>query len=108
MGRYVKLLLGVADDKVGTSKALVGSRVSLEIALIKPSKVVPSTMVCSPQMDETPLAHTMNERVLSSQRFELSSSRKTSARSLAVSGVASSRLIIKRHFSTVFTKSLLL
>lgn len=60
-------------------------------AFIRPPNVVPSTMVCSPQMADTPLRQTTNESVLSSQRLELSSRRKASARPSAVSGAVSSR-----------------
>lgn len=56
-----------------------------------PVRDVPSIMACSEKVAEIPLEQTMKVRVLSSQRFELSSSRKQAVRSLVVSGDASSR-----------------
>ena len=64
-------------------------------------------MVCSQNIDVTPLAQTTKPTVLSSQRFELSSRRKVPARSVKFVGDASSRYTRKRHFSIAEMKSLL-
>lgn len=89
--RYVKSPSTTELEADEPLDSVVYSAVGEPRALIRPPNVVPSTMVCSPQIADTPLRQTTNERVLSSQRLELSSRRKASARPSAVSGAISSR-----------------